>query len=102
LLSEYEWEKAQDTSTTWRIGDGTAPFYNYIYLSVAGFTEFDTFRSNQIREGMITREDALNRAAEENLPRWPSIREYMQVTRLDFDDVLRAVNSMPRLYWPTE
>ena len=23
----------------WRIGDETAAFYNYIYLTVAGFTE---------------------------------------------------------------
>lgn len=59
LLGEYDWEKAPDTSTTWRIGDGTAALYNYIYYTVAGFTEHDTFRSNQIREGDITREEAL-------------------------------------------
>src|SRR6185503_9291609 len=53
LLDEYEWETAVDTNTTWRIGDGTAAFYNYIYYTVAGFTEHDTFRSNQIREGDV-------------------------------------------------
>ena len=41
------------------IGDGTAAFYNYVYQTIAGFTEHDTFRSNQIREGMITREQAM-------------------------------------------
>lgn len=46
-----------DTNTTWRIGDGTAAFYNYVYYTVAGFTEHDTFRSNQIREGQMTREE---------------------------------------------
>ncbi|HWR58539.1 MAG TPA: hypothetical protein VN328_06595, partial [Thermodesulfovibrionales bacterium] len=30
VREEYEWETAIDTPTTWRIGDGTAPFYNYI------------------------------------------------------------------------
>ena len=59
LINQYDWELAPDTSTTWRIGDGTAAFYNYIYYKLAGFTEHDTFRSNQIREGDITREDAL-------------------------------------------
>ena len=49
LINNYDWETAQDTSTTWRIGDGTAAMYNYIYYKVAGFTEHDTFRSNQIR-----------------------------------------------------
>ena len=53
LLNEYQWEFANDTKTSWRIGDGTAAFYNYIYHTVAGFTEHDTFRSNQIREGEI-------------------------------------------------
>lgn len=36
-LAGYDWEKAPDTNTTWRIGDGTAAFYNYIYYTVAGF-----------------------------------------------------------------
>jgi glucosamine--fructose-6-phosphate aminotransferase (isomerizing) len=37
-LAMYDWKKAPDTSTTWRIGDGTAALYNYIHYSVAGFT----------------------------------------------------------------
>ena len=60
LVNEYDWEIAPDTSTTWRIGDGTAAFYNYVYYTVAGFTEHDTFRSNQIREGQMSRERLLN------------------------------------------
>lgn len=51
LINDYGWELAVDTSTTWRIGDGTAGLYNYIYYLVAGFSEHDTFRSNQVREG---------------------------------------------------
>ena len=31
LINQYDWETATDTNTTWRIGDGTAAFYNYIY-----------------------------------------------------------------------
>ena len=65
-LKLYDWEMAPDTQTTWRIGDGTAAFYNYIYYVLAGFTEHDTFRSNQIREGDISREEALRLVADEN------------------------------------
>ena len=57
LTDQYNWETAPDTKSTWRIGDGTAPFYNYAYLKARGFTEHDTFRSNQIREGQIDREE---------------------------------------------
>ncbi|MBF6857769.1 glucosamine 6-phosphate synthetase, partial [Acinetobacter baumannii] len=74
LLNEYNWEVATDTSTTWRIVDGTAGLYNYIYYLVAGFTEHDTFPSHQIREGEITRERALELVHEENKPRYQNIR----------------------------
>lgn len=98
LINEYDWEVAADSPSTWRIGDGTAPFYNYIYHHVAGFTEFDTFRSNQIREGHITREEAVEKVKEENQPRWDSMHEYCQTINIDFEDCLKKINSMPRLY----
>src|SRR5207244_12977627 len=83
VLDEYEWEKAIDTPTTWRIGDGTAAFYNYIYFTVAGFSEYDTFRSNQIREGMLTRDQALALIDVENRPRYPSIKWYTEIINVD-------------------
>lgn len=98
LLNEYQWEKAVDTSTTWRIGDGTAAFYNYVYYTVAGFTEHDTFRSNQIREGQITREEALERVADENQPRYQNMRWYLDTLNMDFKDVITIVNNIPKLY----
>ena len=98
LLNEYDWEIAPDTSTTWRIGDGTAAFYNYIYYTVAGFTEHDTFRSNQVREGQISREKALELVLDENRPRYPNIKWYLDLLDLDFESVIKAINSMPALY----
>jgi glucosamine--fructose-6-phosphate aminotransferase (isomerizing) len=97
-LKAYDWELAPDTSTTWRIGDGTAAFYNYIYYLVAGFTEHDTFRSNQIREGQISRDDALHLVSLENSPRYQNIRWYLDVIGMDFVDVIGAVNLIPRKY----
>lgn len=98
LLGEYDWEKAPDTSTTWRIGDGTAALYNYIYHTVAGFTEHDTFRSNQIREGDITRERALELVQCENQPRYQNIRWYLDTLDMDFVEVIQRINSIPKLY----
>jgi len=96
VLEEYQWEKAPDTQTTWRIGDGTAAFYNYVYFTAAGFTEHDTFRSNQIREGVLSREDALVLVAEENRPRYPNIKWYLDAIGMDFAEVISVVNAMPR------
>lgn len=97
-LALYDWEKAPDTNTTWRIGDGTAAFYNYIYYTVAGFTEHDTFRSNQIREGHLKREEALALVLDENRPRYPNLKWYLDAIGLDFCDTVKAINAIPRLY----
>ena len=97
LLNQYDWERAPDTSTTWRIGDGTAAIYNYIYYTVAGFSEHDTFRSNQIREGDLTREEALRMVEDENQPRYPNIKWYLDAIGMDFKDVIRVINAIPRL-----
>ena len=97
LRREYDWELADDTTSTWRIGDGTASFYNYIYYTVGGFSEIDTFRSNQIREGILTRDDAIRIAAEENRPRWKSIRWYCDIIGVDFEQAISTINRIPKL-----
>ncbi|MCQ1539538.1 hypothetical protein FTO68_11175 [Methanocalculus taiwanensis] len=98
LRKEYDWEIATDTTTTWRIGDGTASFYNYIYYIVAGFSENDTFRSNQIREGIITREKALKLAEEENKPRIESLEWYAETIGFDLEDALTIIHSIPKMW----
>ena len=98
LINEYDWEVASDSTTTWRIGDATAPFYNYIYYTLAGFTENDTFRSNQIREGAIDREEALRRSTIENQPRFESFVWYCNTIRIDYKKALDTIHAIPKLY----
>lgn len=98
LLKEYGWETAKDTTSTWRIGDGTASFYNYIYYIMAGFTESETFRSNQIREGVMTRKEALKRSQEENKPRIESLIWYADTIGIDLLRALKIINAQKTLY----
>jgi glutamine---fructose-6-phosphate transaminase (isomerizing) len=98
IQNEYQWETAIDTKSTWRIGDGTASFYNYIYYTVAGFSENDTFRSNQIREGMLDRKTALKLVEEDNIARYETLRWYLEIVGLDFETVIKRVNQIPKLY----
>jgi hypothetical protein len=97
-LEIYEWEKALDTSSTWRIGDGTAAFYNYIYYTIAGFSEHDTLRSNQIREGQISREEALILLEDENRPRYQNIKWYLDALNVDFKYVINIINAVSKRY----
>jgi asparagine synthetase B (glutamine-hydrolysing) len=98
LINEYNWEVATDSATTWRIGDGTASFYNYIYYTVAGFTENDCFRSNLINEGKLTREEALKLVNEENRPRYDAIRWYCDTIGVDLEKAINSINNIPKLY----
>ena len=91
-LKNYNWEVASDTNSTWRIGDGTAAFYNYVYYTLAGFTEHDTFRSNQIREGEMTRTEALSLVEDENQPRFENIKWYLDVLGIDYVDAIQQIN----------
>ena len=95
LLGQYGWEMSPDTKSSWRIGDGTAAFYNYIYLKVAGFSENDTFRSNQIREGLISRETAIQKIYEDNKPRVASIAWYFDTIGLDAVEAIKVINRIP-------
>ncbi|TAH66944.1 MAG: hypothetical protein EWM45_09295 [Rhodopseudomonas palustris] len=94
IIGEYDFELALDSPSTWRIGDGTAPFYNYIYMTARGFTEFDTFRSNQIREGQIDRTTALEAVLVENRPRIEGLRWYLETIDLDFNDTIKVINRL--------
>jgi len=98
LIDRCNWETALDTESTWRIGDGTAPFYNYIYYTISGFTENDTFRSNQIRRGQISRKEALKLIKKENQPRYQSIKWYFEQIGIDFKKTIKTINSVPKKY----
>ncbi|MBF0360821.1 MAG: hypothetical protein HQK49_07410 [Oligoflexia bacterium] len=98
LVNEYDWEFATDTKNSWRIGDGTAAIYNYIYYTVNGFTEEDTFRSNQLRENAISREEALRMTEQGNRPRLESIIWYCDTIGLDALKTIEAINKIPKLF----
>lgn len=97
LSKHYGWESSANSSSTWRIGDGTAAFYNYIYYTVAGFSEHDTFRSNQIRAGLISREQALKLLEEENKPRFVAMQDYANLVGFSLDEALVVINNIPKL-----
>ena len=65
---------------------------------MAGFTENDTFRSDRIRESVITREEALKLVEVENEPRYESIQWYCDVIGIDFEETINKINSAPKLY----
>jgi hypothetical protein len=98
LIGQYGWEKAADNDNTWRIGDGYTSFINYIYHTVAGFSEYDTFRSNQVREGLISRDQALELIGKDNKPKMEVLYDFAKQTGFNLEEVLVRINSIDKLY----
>jgi predicted glutamine amidotransferase len=98
-LATYGWQS--DTAygkNQWRMGDGQTGFTNYIFKAVAGFTEFDNYRSNQIREGMISRDEALKSLADDNRTKEESLKYFAEVVGIDLNSVLKKIDQIPKLY----
>ena len=97
LLTRYNWEISPYSSNTWRIGDGYTAFINYIYHRVAGFSEYDVFRSHQIRDGVIDRAKALALVADDNRPRLDELREFARLIGFNLEEVLSRIDEIPRI-----
>lgn len=98
LKDKYGWEDDGETGITWRIDDGSPAFYNYLYAQIQGFTENDSFRSRQIREGILTRNEALGIVKRENMPRYSALRWYFDKIGVDGDMVLSIIDRVKKRY----
>ena len=99
LKDEYGW--ITDTSygkNQWRMGDGQTSFNNFIYYQLAGFSEYDNFRSNQIREGLIEREEALKLCEQDNKIKFDTLKNFSEIIGFNLDEVLAKIISLPKLY----
>ena len=99
LNDEYNW--TNDISygkNQWRMGDGQTAFNNFVYYTLSGFSEYDNFRSNQIREGLITRKEAMELCIEDNKIKYDTLKNFSEVIGFNLDNVLAKVSSMEKLY----
>jgi hypothetical protein len=90
-ITEIGWRGAEDTTATWRIDDMMYPLIDYIYLRLVGFNEFDEFYSKLVREGQISRDEALKRCLSERIPRptvFFNLLNKLEVTKEELDNVL--------------
>ena len=99
LKEKYNWQ--DDISygkNQWRMGDGQTAFNNFVYYSLAGFSEYDNFRSNQIRENLITREEALKLCEEDNKLKYDTLKNFSEIIGFNLDNVLSKVSCIEKLY----
>ena len=102
VRGELGWEGASDTTATWRIDDAAYPLIDYLYLKLVGFNEFDEHYSKLVREGQISRVEALKQCLSDRAPRVPSLSkifEELEVTKEKVDEVLEKYrnNLLPKI-----
>jgi len=94
IHSELDWQGASDHTTTWRIDDSAYPMINYLYYKLVGFTEHDEMYSRMIREGQITRDEALKRCEADHESSWihgPRLLESLKELEVTKEQVDEAV-----------
>lgn len=96
VITKHGWRGSNSRSGSWRVGDATSSFYNLAYIAVAGFTENDTFLSNQIRVGQITRDSAMKRIGELNKPDVEGLLEYLRNVDLHPEIAISALEKLSR------
>ena len=99
LNKEYNWQ--DDVSygkNQWRMGDGQTAFNNFVYYTLAGFSEYDNFRSNQIREGLISREEAIKLCKEDNKIKYDTLKNFSEVIGFNLDNVLSKISCLDKIY----
>ena len=99
LNEEYNWtDDISYGKNQWRMGDGQTAFNNYVYYTLAGFSEYDNFRSNQIREGLIYRSEAIKLCEEDNKIKYDTLKNFSDVIGFNLDNVLSKISSLEKLY----
>jgi predicted glutamine amidotransferase/7-cyano-7-deazaguanine synthase in queuosine biosynthesis len=96
LRESLSWEFHSTRSSSWRIGDITTPFYNLAYFSALGFSEFDTLRANQVRDGHLTLRASHELLKNDNYPDWDGIQEYSRCMGVSELTIMRGIERLAR------
>lgn len=101
IASGYKWCKDHDIHcTAVMAGDGQMDpgELESICLPVINEGVDYVIRSNQLREGAISRETALEKTNAGNQPRWDSIMWYCNTIGIDFNSTIKTINKIDSLY----
>ena len=92
LKSELYWDSPKNTASTWRFDCKVAHLKDLIYSETLGVTERDDFYSKMIREGLISRSDALDRAEIENYHSKEIAKELLREANIEYVAFRKALD----------
>jgi len=89
-LAEVGWEKAKDNNSPWRFDCEIDSLKNLLYYRLIGATEKDELFSKNIRDGMMTREEAMSRLGEGDI-NMDVVERVLRMVNLTMADIDRAL-----------
>jgi len=95
IKGELKWEQPNYFPYPWRSDCDVALIKNYIYYKILGFSDYDDYLSNMIRDNMIERNEANERLQEINDhfdKSLPKIKELLKSYRVDSESVQMLEN----------
>lgn len=95
IQSELGWKKPDDEASTWRFDCQIGMVKDFIYGTLFGFTEKDDLYSMMIREGLISRKEALVRLERENNVSIQRLNHVLKAHGLDVEGLF----SLNKDYW---
>ncbi len=94
LRNELKWDSPKYLDTTWRFDCRLTLLKDLIYLTALGITEKDDFYSKMVREGVLSREEALIRLKSENRIHEDKTRELVAAAGIDYDYFLNVLEKL--------
>lgn len=88
ITKELKWDYPRELRSTWRFDCQIAHLKDYMYLKTIGMTEKDDFYAKMVREGMMSRAEALKRLALENRVHKEIIAELLEKEGLSVKHIL--------------
>lgn len=82
ISNEIDWGYPKELHSTWRFDCKISHLKDYMYLKTLGMTEKDDFYSKMVREGQLSRKQALARIEKENQLHMDKIIEIMEQMNL--------------------
>ena len=93
IASNLNWKKSDEVESSWRFDCRLDYVRRLMYASVIGVTELIDLLSKMIREGIITKEEALERLENENRVPRKLVDEILSSMELKIEDLNTPINN---------
>jgi tRNA(Ile)-lysidine synthase TilS/MesJ len=92
IENKLGWKKCTYSGSSWRADCEIATIKNYLYSKMLGFTKLDELKSNMIRYGLISRDEALANLDAESVINEDFVAEFLNRFGIELADLEKAVS----------